>query len=205
MSGSSEPDRPARSGRRPGGSRGSSCRRGRARSASPPWTSMRSRAGPAENSSESWGAVRRHAVIAGDAVSAVPTPAAVPPRPARGSRRGRPCRRPGSGRRSRSVASPSDVPMTAGIPNSRESTAGWEVGAARVGHERRDLREQHDPRRDWSSGRRGCRRRGPRRTRRPSGRPAPIPSTTPGDPAIPLISRSSVRLRPAGTVPGSPS
>ena len=38
-----------------------------------------------------------------------------------------------------------DVPMTAGIPNSRARTAGCEVGAAGVGDEPGDLREQDDP------------------------------------------------------------
>ena len=55
----------------------------------------------------------------------------------------------------RAVAS--EVPTTAGMPNSRDDDGRMRRDPARVGDEPGDLREEHDPGRDSSSGRRGSR------------------------------------------------
>ena len=80
------------------------------------------------------------------------------------------------------------VPTTAGIPNSRATTAGCDDRAAGLGDQPGDLREQHDPRRVGHPAHEDLALLAPGRTRRARRRSGPAPSTTPGEAARPLTS-----------------
>ena len=179
MSGSRR-DGSARSARRPADSRGSPCRERRTPTGSAPWTSMRTRAGPATNSCDSCRAVavvmrrspRLHSPRRPASEARISTDAVVPSTRIR------------SPVAMRFVAI--DVPMTAGIPNSRDSTAGCEV-VPPVSVTRPAILVNSTTQAGlviWQT------RMSPSRTSSNSSTvwtTRPIPSTVPGEPAMPLI------------------